>query len=115
MRFFYLYLAFSISACQPFFYFGTFSNQNSNYLEKAAELTNAKEYDKAIEIYRKHIDYRLALKDRPEWENPYFYLLLIGDLYLQQANTEKALESLGFSEQDLRRELPVFIEGTSEC
>ncbi len=30
-------------------------------------------------------------------------------------NTEKALASLGFSEKDLQRETPIFIEGTSEC
>lgn len=27
---------------------------------------------------------RLRVKDRPEWENPYFYLILIGDIQLGQ-------------------------------
>lgn len=93
MRSIYILLIFLISACQPFFYFGTFSSQSNNYLEQAAELTNAQEYEKAIEAYQQHIDYRLSIKNRPEWENPNFYLLLIGDLYLKMDKVDSALKS----------------------
>jgi tetratricopeptide (TPR) repeat protein len=50
-----------------------------------------KKYEEAIAAYREHIAERAAVSDRPEWENPYIYLLDIGDIYLQQGNVEQAL------------------------
>lgn len=55
----------------------------------AKELKEDKEFFKAIEQYQKHIDTRLAVKNRPEWENPYLYYLDIGDVYLEM-NDEKS-------------------------
>lgn len=49
--------------------------------------------DEAILRYRNHIEWRKSIKDRPTWENPYFYLLLIGDLYAEQGDLEAAERS----------------------
>lgn len=63
----------------------------TNYREKAEEYTRREDYDQAIEAYRRHIAERLAIKDRPEWENPNFYLLLIGDIELARGQYDAAL------------------------
>lgn len=60
-------------------------------LRKAEEFTRQERYDQAIESYRRHIEVRLEKEDRPEWENPYFYYLIIGDLELGQGHIAKAL------------------------
>ena len=44
-----------------------------------------------MESYRLHIEYRLTVEDRPRWENPWFYLLVMGDLELRQGNVPEAL------------------------
>ncbi len=59
--------------------------------QKAAQLNQDKKYEEAITEYKKHIEARLAVKDRPEWENPYIYYLDIGDIYLEQDDLEKAM------------------------
>ena len=46
----------------------------------------------AIKLYEAHINYRLKLDDKPEWENPYVYLLDIGDIYLNKGDVESALK-----------------------
>ncbi len=63
------------------------------HLEKADELSRSGEYGKAIEEYRAHMNYRLALKKRPQWENPYFYLILIGDIQLGSGDVDAAEQS----------------------
>jgi tetratricopeptide (TPR) repeat protein len=63
------------------------------YLQQAEELARQNKIDEAINAYRLHMHARLTLTDRPEWENPYLYLLLIGDLYLAKADINKAQES----------------------
>lgn len=60
---------------------------------KADKSVEDGELDHAIEIYRAHIDERLSESDRPEWENPYFYLLMIGDVYMKKGDPAKATES----------------------
>ena len=35
--------------------------------------------------------YRLGRKDRPEWENPYFYQILMGDIQLSRGQPDEAL------------------------
>jgi hypothetical protein len=45
------------------------------------------------------MDERLSLHNRPEWENPYFYELLIGDIYLSQGDAVRALDSYESSEK----------------
>jgi tetratricopeptide (TPR) repeat protein len=70
---------------------GCFS-QGSENLRLADELSREGKYEAAIDAYRKHMEYRLSITNRPEWENPYFYLLLIGDEYLHRGAPVKALE-----------------------
>ena len=44
----------------------------SEQLRQAEELTRQERYDEAIVIYRAHMEERLAIEERQEWENPYF-------------------------------------------
>lgn len=82
----------SLIFCTSFISFiGCFS-QGSENLRLADELSREGKYEEAIEAYRKHMEYRLTVTNRPEWENPYFYLLLIGDEYLHRGDPAKALE-----------------------
>lgn len=67
-------------------------NQGSENLRRADELSREGRYQEALEAYRKHMEYRLSVPDRPTWENPYFYLLLIGDEHLRQGEPTQALE-----------------------
>lgn len=87
-----LLLAFSIcllTFCKPF----AFTPEGYENLQKAEEFGRKRDYDKAIDAYHKHIDYRLSREDRPEWENPYFYLLMIGDVQLAAMRPADALSS----------------------
>lgn len=60
-------------------------------LELAEQLLRENRHEDAIAAYRAHIENRLAISDRPEWENPQFYLLVIGDVYLGQGDITNAL------------------------
>lgn len=62
-------------------------------LQKAEELSRQKKYPEAIAAYSEHMQERLAIKNRPEWENPYFYHILIGDIELGTGKVEDALKS----------------------
>lgn len=71
----------------------------AEYLAAAEQYTEKGDYPAAVAAYEEHMKMRLARKERPEWENPYFYLLMIGDLELRQdhdaaakKNYEEALE-----------------------
>jgi tetratricopeptide (TPR) repeat protein len=70
-----------------------FLRASPSALQRAEELSRQKKYPEAIAAYREHMEERLALKDRPEWENPYFYLILIGDIELGTDRPEDALKS----------------------
>ena len=70
------------------------------HLKNAEQYSRQQNYDKAIEEYRAHIADRLHVHNRPEWENPYFYLILIGDLQLLQEKPEEALKSYNEAEAD---------------
>lgn len=70
-----------------------FSIGSSERLREADELARQEKWDEAIEAYREHIDDRLTVSERPEWENPYFYLLTIGDIELGRGEPVKALQS----------------------
>ena len=63
----------------------------TEFVRNAEEFTRKADYDSAIRAYRRHISSRLSDSDRPEWENPWFYLLLIGDLQLRQSHPDEAL------------------------
>ena len=72
----------------------------SDLLRDAEQLSRQGKYEGAIAAYRSHMDSRLAVIERPDWENPYFYLLLIGDVYLGKGDAEKALESYEEAERN---------------
>ncbi len=63
------------------------------HFHRAEVFTEQGKFSEAIAEYRKHIEYRLSVPDRPEWENPWFYLLKIGDLQLQNNDAAGALAS----------------------
>lgn len=91
-----LMLSFQLTACARFArMFGP-----DKQLELAEQFLRQSRYDDAISAYRKHIDERLALEDRPEWENPWFYLLMIGDVELRAGQPEKAI--LSYTEAETR-------------
>lgn len=75
------------------------SVRTPSHLEKATELARSGDADAAIAEYNAHIEYRLQVHDRPEWENPWFYLLLIGDLELQKGDLDAALQAYEEAEQ----------------
>lgn len=62
-------------------------------LQLAEELSRQNKIDEAIAAYHRHMEARLAIQNRREWENPYFYLILIGDLELGRGNVDLALLS----------------------
>lgn len=68
------------------------------YAELAEEQLRKKQYDEACESYRKHVEARLTAEDRPAWENPYFYYLIIGDIRLRQKKVNEALVAYEFAE-----------------
>lgn len=63
----------------------------SKYLREAEAYERQGEFLEAIKAYRQHIQKRLENENRAEWENPAFYRLLIGDLYLKESQVEEAL------------------------
>ena len=72
---------------------GCFScGPTSSHRQKAEELRESGDYQGAIDEFDKHIEYRLTISNRPEWENPYLYLLDEGDIFMQQNLPNKALE-----------------------
>jgi tetratricopeptide (TPR) repeat protein len=83
---------FNLVSCSLLIAFLGCFTPGSESLRRADELSREGKYEEAIETYRKHMESRLEVTDRPEWENPYFYLLLIGDEYLHHGNPLKALE-----------------------
>lgn len=62
-----------------------------NYRQLAQEAQSSGETELAISLYKEHIQQRLTAKDRPEWENPWFYYLVIGDIFLKNGDIDKAV------------------------
>lgn len=85
----------------------TYSNAAAeSLLRQAEEQFERGEYGKGQATYHRHMQERLSDKSRPEWENPYFYLLLIGDCYLRQGQVEQAIASYQEAQkQDVPQEL----------
>ena len=69
-------------------------------LQKADEALRRKDFAQAIKIYQRHISERLKVKDRPDWENPYFHLLSIGDIQLGRGDVDQALASYEQAEKE---------------
>ena len=69
------------------------NGEPSGHLRKAEEFSRQGRIDEAISEYRTHMNERLSEKNRPEWENPYFYLLLIGDLEIRNGRVDDALKT----------------------
>ncbi|HMO02016.1 MAG TPA: lysophospholipid acyltransferase family protein [Oligoflexia bacterium] len=65
---------------------------NPNNLKLAEEYAAKKEWSKAIRHYYAHINDRNLVKNRPDWENPYFYLIAIGDIHLEEKKYKLALD-----------------------
>jgi tetratricopeptide (TPR) repeat protein len=59
------------------------SSPGTSHRDRADQLAASGQYVAAIAEYRAHLRSRLAAAPRPESENPYFYYLDIGDMYLQ--------------------------------
>lgn len=68
-------------------------SRDISHADRAAELQAEGKLSAAIGEYNQHMQQRLESKRRPESENPYFYQILIGDLYLKQGNAEEALKA----------------------
>jgi KDO2-lipid IV(A) lauroyltransferase len=66
-----------------------FSSQEP-ILAKAEQLRSEQNFEQAISLYQEHIEKRLRFHDREDWENPYFYELIIGDIYLEQGKLSEA-------------------------
>ena len=79
--------------------FEFFRYDSHSYLKEAEEYSRQQKYNEAISAYRKHMEERLSITERPEWENPYFYLILIGDIQLGQNKPEEALKSYEEAEE----------------
>lgn len=78
---------------------GCFSS-GPEQLTEAETLTSEGKHDEAIAAYREHIVARLGTADRPEWENPHFYLLNIGDIELSRGNVSAALAAYEEAERE---------------
>ena len=85
-------------SCKPFVYLGVIRSPY-HHLEEAETALREERFDDAIDAYKKHIERRISLEDRPEWENPYFYYLFIGDVHLRQKQFAKALATYKFAEE----------------
>jgi hypothetical protein len=68
-------------------------SKSPNAANQAEEFTQLGQYEEAIQLYREHIESRLSVSNRAEWENPHFYLLRIGDLYLRMEQPQAAIDA----------------------
>ena len=59
---------------------------------EAKQLAQEGHYDESVKLYQQHFAERLNAPDRPANENPYFYYVLIGDVYLKQNKPTEALQ-----------------------
>jgi len=69
------------------------------HISKAESLLRQDKFEEACGEYKLHIADRLAVEDRPKWENPYFYYLIIGDIKLRASNVNEALAAYEFAEK----------------
>ncbi len=83
----------SLSGCQLYYgvWFGGAPNQESE-AKKAESLSSVGKYLEAIQHYKKHIENRFRDSRRLPNENPRFYNLYIGDLYIKLDRPAEAEE-----------------------
>lgn len=94
------YLAPRVTSCLALLLIsGCFSTGPRELLDAEA-LSDEGKYDEAIAAYQEHIANRLEVADRPEWENPYFYLLNVGDIELSRGHVDKALAAYEEAERE---------------
>lgn len=72
---------------------------SGRHIKRAERYASEGRLDDAITEYRAHLDSRLEMGERPGWENPWFYLLIIGDLQLEKGDVDAALASYEEAEQ----------------
>lgn len=75
----------ALTGCTPF--------TDASHRGKADRYYKEGNFELAIHEYERHIQERLKISSRPEWENPYLYYLDIGDSYLGLERPEQALET----------------------
>lgn len=93
-----------LTGCSVFLWTGVIEPVQSE-ASRAEELAEEGEYAEAIIAYQNHIQRRLQSIDRPHDENPYFYYLLIGDLYLKLDDFSSAEQAyLEAKAQDVNKE-----------
>ena len=63
----------------------------SSLAKQADQARKAGDCDKAIPLYREHLHRRLKDSKRPKSENPWFYLILIGDCLVDQDKEDVAV------------------------
>ncbi len=74
------------------------SSHLAGSIEEAESLSEQGRYEDAIKSYREHIDQR-SLASRPDWENPYFYLISISELELELGRPYEALKACAEAER----------------
>ena len=86
----------AFSGCRVFFYSTSAdgSTAAAEHLRAAEDFADKSNYEQAIIEYQAHIDQRLKVEGRPEWENPWFYLILISDLELRRGDVNAAIAAL---------------------
>ena len=77
-----------LTSCRPFVVAGKYEYRYHRTLRQAENAIERGEYEQAIALYQEHLQRRLARQDRPKWENPFFYKLLIGDAYLRNHDVQ---------------------------
>ena len=71
-----------------------FSTRNELSLARRAEQAQeAGNCEKAINLYNKHIEDRITQENKAEKENPWFYLIKIGDCQFEQNKETEALNT----------------------
>ena len=97
-----LLLIVPLESCIVFFN----SDAKPSSADIAKSFRNEGKVDQAVEAYLKHIDARLADKNRDDKENPYFYYVLIGDTYRESDRLDDALKYYGLAiDKSVRKEL----------
>ena len=71
-----------------------------SHAKRAEELTASADYLGAIKEYEQHMQERRRNPKRPAEENPSFYNLLIGDLYLRLDDFDKAKDAYERAQKD---------------